>query len=168
MATHIDEKFNEGMIAFANENFGTCIDTLSEVIKEDRSHKLALAARGAAHMRSGNHAEALSDFDRALAVDPDYARGYHLRGLAHEVRGDDEDALADFSRAIDLAPEYAAAYNSRATLYAKMGRMEEAHEDMQMMTHFTESNIQSFANENNVWRSHHLKVEDAMETELNR
>ena len=168
MATHINGKFNEGMIAFANENFGSCIDTLTEVIKEDSSHKLAVAARGAAHMRSGNPTEALSDFNRALDIDPDYARGYHLRGLAREVQGDDDGALADFSRAIKLAPEYGAAYNSRANLYVKMGRTEEANDDMQMVTHFTESNLQSFANENNVWRSRHLEVEDAMETELNR
>lgn len=168
MATQINEKFNEGMMAFANENFGNCIDTLTEVIQEDSSHKLALVARGAAHMRSGNPDTAMTDFDRALDLDPEYARGYHLRGLAREVQGDDEGALADFSRAIELEPEYGAAYNSRANLYAKMGRSEEAAEDMQMVTHFTERNIQAFANENNVWRSHHLKVEDAMETELNR
>ena len=168
MATHINEKFNEGMIAFANENYGSCIATLTDVVKADSSHKLAFAARGAAHMRSGNPAEAVSDFDRALAIDPDYARGYHLRGLAREVQGDDDGALEDFNRAIELAPEYGAAYNSRANLYVKMGREEDAEGDMQMVTHFTEKNIQAFANENNVWRSHHLQVEDAMGTELNR
>ena len=168
MAPHINEKVNEGMIAFANENFGRCIDNLTEVLKEDSTHKLALATRGAAHLRSGNPAVALSDFDRVLAIDPDYARGYHLRGLAREVQGDDDGALADFSRAIELAPEYGAAYNSRANLYAKVGREEDAEGDMQMVAHFTEKNIQAFANENNVWRSHHLQVEDAMETELNR
>ena len=168
MNTHLKEKFNQGLVAFANGNYGNCIDTLTEVIQEDRSHKLALVARGAAHMRSGQHGSAMADFDRALAIDPDYARGYHLRGLAREVQSDDEGALADFSRAIDLSPEYGAAYNSRANLYAKMGRPEEANGDMRMVTHFTERNIQAFANENNVWRSHHLQVEDAMETELNR
>lgn len=165
---HIDEKFNAGMLAFANENYGSCIATLTEVLEEDRSHKLALATRGAAHMRSGHHATAAADFDRVLELDPHYARGYHLRGLTREVQGDHDGALADFSRAIELAPEYGAAYNSRANLYAKMGQAHKADEDMQMVTHLTERNIQLFANENNVWQSHHLQVEDGLETELNR
>jgi hypothetical protein len=28
-----------------------------------------------------------------------------------------------------------------------------------MATHLTEVNIETFANQNNIWRSHHLKVE---------
>ena len=108
------------------------------------------------------------DFDRAIAIDPHYARAYHLRGLAREVQGDDQGALDDFSKAIDLAPEYGAAFHSRATLYAKLGQTEQATEDIQMVTQLTQRNIESFANENNVWRSQHMHLESIVETELNR
>jgi hypothetical protein len=37
-----------------------------------------------------------------------------------------------------------------------------------MTTHLTQRNIEAYANENNVWRSHHMHVEAAMESELNR
>ena len=168
MANHTNENFNEGMTAFVSQDYGTCIEKLSDVIAEDHTHKLALVSRGAAYMRTGKYDRAVQDFDRAIEIDADYARAYHLRGLAREAQGDDQSALADFSRAIELAPEYGAAYHSRATLLTKMGDTDRATEDIKMVTHLTQRNIESFANDNNVWRSHHMQVEAAMETELER
>jgi hypothetical protein len=49
-----------------------------------------------------------------------------------------------------------------------MGQTDQATEDIQMVTQLTQQNIESFANENNVWRSNHMQVETIMETELNR
>lgn len=168
MNTRINEKYNAGMAAFVSQNYGVCIQNLTDVIQEDATHKLALVSRGAAFMRSGETAAAIADFDRAIAIDHGYARAYHLRGLAREAQNDDEGALADFSRAIDEAPDYAAAYYSRATLHTKMGQMDLADADGRMAAHLSESNIQAFANENNIWRSSHMAVEDMLETELNR
>jgi Tfp pilus assembly protein PilF len=119
-------------------------------------------------MRTGNHKTAIVDFDRVIAIDPDYARAYHLRGLAREIEGDDKGALDDFNRAIALKPDYGAAYHSRATLHTKMGQMDDAAEDIRMVTHLTQQNIETFANENNVWRSNHMHLESILETEMNR
>ena len=168
MTANLHEKFNAGMTAFLGQDYGTCIENLSEVLRDDQAHKLALVSRGAAYLRSGQARTALADFDRAREVDADYYRAFHLRGLAHEVDGDDEGALRDFTKAIELAPEYGAAYHSRATLLTKMGQLDQATEDIQMVTQLTQQNIESFADENNVWRSNHMRVESMMETELNR
>ena len=50
--------------------------------------------------------------------------------------------------AIDIDPEYGAAYYSRATLLTKLGREDDAAEDMKMVTHLTNLNIENFANDN--------------------
>ncbi len=168
MDSNTKENFDNGMAAFVGQDYGTCIEHLTEVLRSDRSHKLALVSRGAAFMRTGNHKTALSDFDRVLELDPSYARAYHLRGLARELEGDDDGALDDFNRAIELKPDYGAAYHSRATLHTKMGQTERATEDIRMVTHLTQQNIETFANENNVWRSQHMHMESIMESELNR
>ena len=168
MTNTLTDNFNTGMTAFLGQDYETCIDSLTKVLREDQAHKLALVSRGAAYLRSGQARTALADFDRAIEVDAGYYRAFHLRGLAREVEGDDEGALQDFTKAIELAPEYGAAYHSRATLLTKMGQTDQATEDIQMVTHLTQQNIESFANENNVWRSNHMQVENIMETELNR
>lgn len=164
----INAEFNDGMAAFIGQDYGTCIRHMTTVLKNEKSHKLALVSRGAAFMRTGNYHTALADFDRAIELDPDYARAFHLRGLARELDGDNDGALADFDHAVELQPDYGAAYHSRATLYAKMGQTDRASEDIKMVTHLTQQNIETFANENNVWRSQHLHMESIMESEMNR
>ena len=84
------------------------------------------------------------------------------------MAGDGEEALSDFNKAIETDPEYGAAYYSRATLLTRMGREDEATEDMKMVTHLTNLNIENFANDNNIWRSRQLQMEGMMETELSR
>ena len=59
-------------------------------------------------------------------------------------------------------------YHSRAILHTKMGNEDLAMEDIEMVQHLTNKNIETFANENNVWRSQHLRLESIMESELGR
>jgi len=39
---------------------------------------------------------------------------------------------------------------------------------MKMVNHLSNLNIESFTNENNLWRSRHLQMENIMETEMCR
>ena len=116
----------------------------------------------------GNPENAIRDFDRVIKIDSKHQKAFHLRGLAREMAGDDDKAFKDFNSAIDIDPEYGAAYYSRATLLTKMGQEDSAAEDMQMVTHLTNLNIESFANDNNIWRSRHLQVENMLEGEMQR
>lgn len=104
--------------------------------------------------------EAQADFDRVIKSHPEYAKAYHLRGLVHEKSGDNQAALKDFDRAIGFDREYGVAYYSRANLHSKMGNEDRATEDIEMVTQLTNVNIETFANENNIWRSQHLKLEE--------
>lgn len=168
MTHHINDKFQEGMAAYARQDFGKCIEDLTEVLRNEKTHTLALVSRGAAFMHTGEMQTATADLDRAIEIDPNYAKAYHIRGLVHESQGRDDSALADFTKAVELKQDYAAAYHSRAALHAKRGHTDLAAEDIQMVTQLTHYNIETFANENNVWRSNQLHVEAMLETELNR
>jgi Tfp pilus assembly protein PilF len=156
------------MSEFLKNNFGRSLELLSQILDEDPNHKLAIVTRGTAHLKLNMAEEAIADFDRAISLDPSYHRAFHMRGVVRERQGDNEGALADFNKAIELNPEYGAAYYSRATLYAKMGQDDFATEDIETVTHLTNYTIETFANENNIWRSQHLAVETIMETELDR
>lgn len=166
--TTVKELFNEGMLAFANDHLEKSVEILSEAADLDENQKLTFVGRGSAFLKLDRLEEARSDFNHALDLDPGYARAFHLRGLVEEKRGNDEQALLDFTRAIDLEPEYGAAYHSRVSLLAKMGKEEEAVDDVAMIQHLTGKNLATYGNENNLWQSNHLAVEDALETELNR
>jgi Tfp pilus assembly protein PilF len=42
------------------------------------------------------------DFNKAIALDPDYGAAYRKRGILHEAKGDIHEAQADYSRADQL------------------------------------------------------------------
>ena len=125
----------------------------------DPNLRIAYLSRGSAYMKLDKMDNAIADFNKAIEIDREYARAYHLRGLAYEKTGDHHNALQDLDKAIEINPDYGAAYNSRATLYSKIGKEDLAAEDIEMLTHLTEVNIETFANENNVWRSRQLQLE---------
>ena len=160
------EKFEEGMADFVSHNYARSVDLLSQAIELDPRFTLALKSRSAAYLKLGNVREAIADINAVIEIAPDNARAFHLRGLAHDKSGDLDKALEDFSQALELNPDYGAVYYSRANLHNKMGHPDLATEDIQMVTHFSEVNIESFANENNVWRSQYLRLESMYDDDL--
>ncbi len=163
-----NELFQKAMSEFVGERYDRAIELLSEAVTLDPDFTRGYTSRGAAFLQRKMPENAVADFDRVIAADDTYPKVYHLRGLAKDMLGDADAALRDFNRAIDLDDDYGAAYYSRATLHMKLGNTDLASEDIEMVTRLTNQNIEEFANENNVWRSHHLKIEDAIETEMQR
>ena len=160
------EKFDEAMADFVNHNYDRSIDRLTQAIELDPQFTLALKSRGAAYLKLDKVREAITDINAVIEIAPDNARAFHLRGLAHDKSGDFDGALADFNQALELNPEYGAVYYSRANLYTKMGRQDLAAEDIKMVTHLSEVNIKSFANESNLLRSQHLRLETIYNDDL--
>ena len=156
----LNEAFKRGMDAFVNEDFGESVEEFTKATEIDPDFALTYVSRGAALMKMNRFEESIADFDHAIELDPDYPKTYHLRGLARVEMEDYEGALEDFGNAIDLDPDYGPAFYSRAATQIKLGREDRATEDLQMVNVFVEMNTQAFANENNIWRSQHLRLEE--------
>lgn len=165
---NVRDLFDEGRHQLVRGNYENCIETFSNVLAADPDHKLALMSRGSAFVKLERFREAKADFDQAVTIDPKYPRAYHLRAVAREGIGDLEGALEDFGSAISIDPEYGAAYYSRAALLAKMKREDLAVDDIEMVQHLTNKNIETFANDNNVWRSQQLRLETMIDSEQPR
>ena len=166
--TKANDNYINGMFEFLKDNYGKSIQLLSQAIEQEPGHKLAYMSRGSAFLRLDRLDEAIADFDRAIHLNPDFPRSYHLRGLAKEKQGTHADAIDDFDKAVELDPQYAAAYYSRATLHTKMGNEDLAVDDIQMVQHLTNKNIETVANQSNIWRSQHLRLEAIAENEMER
>ena len=48
---------------------------------------------------------AITDFDKAIQLNPNYATAYHNRGYANAQLGQYEAAIADFDEALQLEPD---------------------------------------------------------------
>jgi tetratricopeptide (TPR) repeat protein len=60
---------------------------------------------------------AISDYTRAIKLEPKFAQAYYGRGLSYYQLNRTTEALADFDQAIQLQPDFAEAYKNRAILY---------------------------------------------------
>jgi len=69
----------------------------------------ALANIGIDLYNSNDFAGAITQFDRILGDQSDYAKGYYYRGLSHIALSHNPEAAADFRRFLELTPEDPAA-----------------------------------------------------------
>ncbi len=71
---------------------------------------------------------AIPNYDRAVALRPDWALAYADRGLDYFDQGDAEKAGADIDKALSLDPNEAVALRGQGLLLAKAGKTKEAIE----------------------------------------
>ncbi len=69
--------------------------------------------RGVAYARKGQYDQAISDFNKALEINPRYATAYYNRGVAYARKGQYDQAISDFTKALEINPRYATAYYNR-------------------------------------------------------
>ena len=73
-----------------------------------------------------NHDGALSDFSKAIRVDPTNAWALYHRANEYELKGDLAAALADIIKAIELEPENGNLRVEHGVILLLMGRDKEA------------------------------------------
>jgi len=72
---------------------------------------------------------AVIEIDRAIELNPRYAKAYSNRGTADIKKGLYDAAIMDFNKAIEMNPAFAVAYNNRGTVYSKKGLYDMAVKD---------------------------------------
>lgn len=72
----------------------------------------------------------LSELDKAIAIEPDYAPAYRIRGTRCGYVGLYDQAISDFTKVIELDPQDAIAYHNRGVHYADKKLFEEALADL--------------------------------------
>jgi tetratricopeptide (TPR) repeat protein len=79
---------------------------------------MAYSNRGVAYSRKGQYEKGISDYNKAIEIDPRHAMAYSNRGYAYSRKGQYKKAISDFNKAIEISPGYAKAYNDLARLLA--------------------------------------------------
>lgn len=86
--------------------------------------------RGGIHHDQGNLEAALKDYDRAIALAPEWPMAYNNRGVTRKAKGDLQGALRDYTKALELRPAFALAYANRARVYNELRQYEKARQDI--------------------------------------
>ena len=105
---------------------------------------LFYVCRGAASLKLEKKHAALDDFNRAIKLEPSYARAYYLRGIAYERLGDLARAFRDFDRSLEIDPEYAVAYHRREYVLGKPEHSDVSSADFEMVHHLMALRLTQF------------------------
>jgi len=113
--------------ACAKQFKGACYK--AELLKSSEQDGESYFKQGYFYWRKGQNDKAISEFNKAIKVNPKHADAYHYRGLAYQNMGQYDQAIADFSKAIEINSKDASAYNSRANAWVKKGEYDRALSD---------------------------------------
>ena len=88
-----------------------------------------LYEQGIEKTQAGDYQGAIADFNRVIALNPNYIEAYCHRAMAHWDLGNYQKAMADFNLAIQVSPLHADAYNKRGVALAQQGNLNQALAD---------------------------------------
>ena len=81
------------------------------------------------HYQQGNFVQAITDYTKAIELEPNNAAAYYNRGIVYSNSGNLEQAIQNFTKAIELDPRKIEAYINRGTAYLDSQDFEKALQD---------------------------------------
>lgn len=121
--------YTRGLVLLIGGRFREASEVLTESIKRDPGGSRLHHYRGVTHAKMGDHPQALTDYDRAIALDHHYAAPHLGRGEILFLQGHREKALASLQSAIAIDPSFTEAYLLLGTVYGVMGNNKRAIDD---------------------------------------
>lgn len=107
----------------ALENYDIYLNTIKDNVS-------AYLNRGDLRQREGDIDGAISDYNKALELNPEYVWALNNRGwVYYSAKKNTAKALEDFNKAANARPEYYWTYMNRAAVYEYLGKWNEAEED---------------------------------------
>ncbi len=86
--------------------------------------------RGVARIEKRENDRAISDFTKAIKMNPRFAMAYFYRGRAYFHKGEYDQAISDLTETIEINPRLAVAYNERAVVYYIKKEYDKVWEDI--------------------------------------
>jgi Flp pilus assembly protein TadD len=117
MAGHACAFFGLGLILPVALFFLLSCATTEPKQNESRNPKF-YNDRGIAYGEKGQYDRAISDFNKAMEINPRYGKAYNNRGIVYRLKGQYDQAISDFNKAMEINPMDGQAYNNLAWLLA--------------------------------------------------
>ena len=116
------------VVCLATFTIWRAVSNWREIKKSE--HDGAIATNlGNQKYESGEFKGAISEYDKAIILNPEDIEAYMKRGMSKCQLGDYNGGLDDLNNVIKLYPGYANAYLNRGHIKAKFGYLKEAEND---------------------------------------
>lgn len=110
-------------------DYEKALDNINQALNMDSTNLNFLIKKADIYYESGMGQAAITEWDKVLAIQPEYGYGYYRRGWYKELTGNFEGGLEDLSMAIVLEPKESYYYGTRGDLYMRLGKRELAESD---------------------------------------
>lgn len=99
------ELIKKARAALDKGDFAAALEAANKAVEADPKSPEALVARGDVYAGQRKHAEAIKDFDAALAVDKSYLKAVDRRGGERFKMGQIDESIADFNTFLKAYPK---------------------------------------------------------------
>ena len=149
MALHMQPDYAEADVARsrAKEQLDQDQDTITASERADSA--AASMRQGLAKVDRGEHRDAITDFDQAIQLQPDYVDAYYNRGVAKFHLGQSQIAISDYDIALRIQPDYAPAFVARGVAKASLGKHQDAIPDFDQAIQLEPDNATAYVNRGN-------------------
>jgi tetratricopeptide (TPR) repeat protein len=120
---------NRAIAELNAQRYPQAVALLDPFIEAHPTNEYALLLRGNARRLAGEHEAAITEYTRALAVNPIYFNAFLNRGTSYHELGRADEALADSDRAIEADPQNARGYHMRGYMRYTNGDYAAARSD---------------------------------------
>ncbi|MFN3329679.1 MAG: tetratricopeptide repeat protein [Pyrinomonadaceae bacterium] len=116
----------------------------AEMQKSKRVTAQNLYSQGLARLSVDDYAKALSFFERAIEVDPNYAEAWYQAGFCYGVLGKHQEALKASKKAASLRPDWIEPWLNIGTSNFALGQYKDATEAYKQATKLDPSNPDAY------------------------
>jgi Flp pilus assembly protein TadD len=104
-----------------------------------------------AFLRKRKVDEAITHYQKALQIKPDYAEAHYNLGIALGQKGRVDKAITEYQKALQINPGYAAAHNNLGATLAQTGELDEAITHFQKALQIKPANVEAHNNLGNAF-----------------
>ena len=145
-----DHYFDLGLEAYNKRNFGMAIINSSTAIKIKPSDPNSWYSRAIAKENLFAWKSARQDYDKAIALAPNFVDAIVNRGANKDEAKEYAEAIKDYSKAIEIQPENAMAYfnrgNSKSKIGDKNGACKDWHRSKELGADYADERINKMCN----------------------
>ena len=113
-------QINSAIELFSKGEINQALDAVQDLFKEYPNDPLLFNIRGACHASLGQLDVAVTNYEEAISIKPDYAKAhFNLGGSLHEL-GQLKAAVKSYEKTLEIEPGYAEAHNNLGNVFKEL------------------------------------------------
>ena len=120
------EKIHSVISLFNNNQMQEGLDDVQTLINGYPNSALLYNIRASFRKAIGQLEDAVKDYEKALALKPDYAEALYNLGITLRELGQIDAAINSYKKALTIKPDYFGAHNNLGNIYLEIGQLDAA------------------------------------------